>query len=255
MRIEEAQWEERNLGVTAVEVTVTEEDTTAALEDLYDSVYEYAVVKVPAASVEVRFALEDRGFHLIEVMIGLQHNLKRLDSVLDPISKRISDSVSYSEMSATDLEELWAELAKGIFTTDRVALDPAFSVGLAARRYKGWIGDVLARGGKAYKCGFKGKAVGFFVNGPITDGSCAGILSGTYKDYERSGLGVALIHCALLAAKDEGAKRMTSGVSTNNLSSLRANLQNGWSVAGATYIYVKHNSLQHEVFVGSLTGK
>ncbi|MCL2222326.1 MAG: GNAT family N-acetyltransferase [Oscillospiraceae bacterium] len=242
MKIVDATWEKRNLGVLAKEVTLDIGDTVSDLEQLNRLNSEYTVIRVPAGSVELMFKLEDMGYRFIETIINIQHNHKDIGSTLDRITKRIADSITYFEMNETELSELWQELRGGIFYTDRISLDPAFSVDKAAERYIGWMSDLLSQGGKVLGCIFKDDIFGYFTS-KIDAGNVNRVDNiGIYKNYENAGLGVALVNASIRYAQNEGAKMTVSSISSNNMPALKANLAAGYSVTSAQYIYIRHTS-------------
>jgi GNAT superfamily N-acetyltransferase len=241
MIIVDAAWEKRNLGIVVKEVNLDGTETIADLEKIRELDYEYAVVRVPAGAIELMFTIEDLGFHYIESMLSIHHDLKNVGANMDRISKRIADSVTYSEMDEEELTELWEQLRLGIFDTDRIYVDPQFTPEQSANRYVGWFGDELNRGGRIFKCVLNGKTFGYFVSKIDSENVNHVINIGTYKEFQKAGLGVALVNATLRQAAEAGARMSVSGISSNNMSSIKANLAAGYSIVSAQYIYIKHN--------------
>ena len=242
MKIVDAVWEKRNLGVTAKEVTLDLGDTVDGLDELFELDSEYTVVRVPVGCVDLMFKLNDLGYRFIETMLNIQHGHKDVGSGLDRITKRIAESITYFEMSDNELEELRRQLRGGIFYTDRISLDPEFSAAKAAERYIGWIGDLQSQGGNVFKCVLSGEIFGYFTS--KIDGSNVNRVDnvGVYKNYENAGLGVGLVNASIRHACEAGAKMTVSSVSSNNIPALKANLAAGYVITSSQYIYIKHSS-------------
>jgi hypothetical protein len=240
MRIIDAVWETRNFGITSKEIDVEPGDKPETLEQIRNLDCDYAVVRVPAGSVEIMFKLDDMGYHFIETILNLQHDHRNIGSTLNSTAKRIADSITYDIMDETELTQLWNQLRMGIFNTDRIYLDPAFTPEQSAIRYINWINDEIARGGNVHKCVLKGNIFGYFVSRINTENVNYVYNIGTYKGYETSGLGVCLVHTSIRQAYEAGAKKTISGLSTNNIPSVTANLAAGYRITTSQYIYIKH---------------
>lgn len=242
MKIIDAVWEKRNLGVITKEIDLDISDTPADLEQLHELDFEYAVVRVPAGCIDLMFKLEDMGYRYIETMLNVQHDLRNIDATFNRITKRVADSITYTEMNEKELSELWKQLSQGIFTTDRISLDPAFAPGKSANRYIGWIGDEISCDSKAYICSLEGKQFGYFISKLYAEKVCYIVNIGLYKEYENSGIGVCLVNASIRQAIEAGAKIVVGGsISSNNIPAIKANLAAGYRIVSAQYIYIKHN--------------
>lgn len=71
------------------------------------------------------FLLKELGYTYVESSINVVHDLKEIR--LNPLQQRVMDSISYSQMNNKDIDELFNEIKKGIFTTDRIYIDPYFN--------------------------------------------------------------------------------------------------------------------------------
>jgi hypothetical protein len=241
MKIIDAVWEKRNLGVSAKEVSLDAGDTLADLEQLRGLGCEYAVVRVPAGEIEKMFKLEDMGYRYIETQFGLKHNLKDIESSCGDFTKRLMANLTYSPMNDEDKSELRRQLKLGMFTTDRIYADPGFTAEQSANRFVGWTTDEFARGAKAYKCMFEDKAVGFFLTRRQDNNVFYAILAGLYDGYKTSGLGLGVFLSNVIEAAKQGGSRIETSVSSNNLLSLKTHLMAGYHVVSLTNVYVKHN--------------
>ena len=93
MKIIDAIWEKRNLGVTCVEVALDATDTVREVK--YALAFlepQYLVVKVPAGRTDLMFCLSEIGCSFIEAAIHVTRKVDDLE--LSGIQKRLADSVS-----------------------------------------------------------------------------------------------------------------------------------------------------------------
>jgi hypothetical protein len=236
MRVVDAVWEQRNLGVTCYEISITGNDELGVIKSAYDGVEEqdYMVVKIASTnSPAVRF-FQEQGYSFIETAITMIHRMR--DFPLNEKLKALCEQCSWSMMQEADLEVLNRQIDKGIFKTDRVCLDPVFTKEQAQNRYKMWIKDVLDRGGEVYKVVYRGESIGFFCEP----------LAGVYDGYEEQGLGLCVQYAGLQNAVMHGKKIATTHISGNNPAVLRIMQSLGFQVKSIEYVFVKHPNAKAE---------
>ena len=240
MRVIDAFWEKRNLGVETVEINI---DINDKIEDIKKAIEEvkaeYVVVKVPAGYIDAMFLLNDMGYKNMETIIHATHNLKNIE--LEGIQKRINDSVSYEPMNDDDIEELFQEIKKGLFTTDRIYLDPYFTKEQASNRYIGWIKDELSRGTEAFKLIYKDKSIGFFMFKETEKDVYYPFLAGVYEDYRSTGLGFTFNYKPICEAIKRNGKMISTFISSNNNNTVRMHSIFGFQFNKMDYVYIKHN--------------
>lgn len=238
MKIVDAVWEKRNLNTKTVEITLEEAD---GIEEIKKTLKEqdasYQVIRVPASRYDYNEIMTQFGFVFIETICSMKNDMKNLK--LDMISERMKSQMVCEIMTSADIQVMYKDFENGIFTTDRIAVDPHFSVELANKRYIGWIGDALERGATALNIYYKNQPAGFVVY--KADGDIADVLlGGMYSDFVTKGIGVAVYSKAYEYIKEQGIKKTFTAVSTNNNSSYRANMAIGYDVYKFDYIYIKH---------------
>lgn len=239
MKLIEATWEKRNLGVTCVEATVEPADTAAQIRSrLAETSAEYTVVKVAAGRSDIMFALADAGYAFIEASINVTWKVAPL--ALPGIQQRMADSTGHALMDEADKQMLWSELRKGIHDTDRVSLDPHFPKERAAERYVGWIQDEIARGTDVYKLTLKDQAIGYFTMKHLGDGVYYPFLGGMYESHRSSGLGFIVPYKPMCEVAARGGKAISTYISTNNDRAVRVHVSLGFTFGDTTYVYVKH---------------
>lgn len=239
MKIIDATWEKRNLGVYTQEVTIEESDSIDEIKKELDSLdSEYRVVKIPTGKLDAMWQLEDMGYKFIETSVHVVHDLKHLE--LDGLLKRIDDGITYELMDDEDINHMFEEIEQGLFYTDRIALDPMFTVEQAANRYVGWLKDEISRGTEMYKYIYKNQIVGFFAFKRVGEGIYFPFLAGIYKDFQKSPLGMVYLYKPLIEAKKRNAKCVSTYISTNNSNAVRMHVQFGFTFKEMKNVYVKH---------------
>lgn len=240
MKVIDAFWEKRNLGVDTTEITVESFDTVKEFQVVLERIKTpYQVVKIPAGMVELMWMAEECGFRYIETSIRVIHNLKEI--VLSPLVERIDKTIEYQPMTEEDQKHLFEEIKKGMFYTDRVYLDSFFSETQAAARYIGWIKDERERGSELFQYQYKNQAVGFFILKQIEPNVYYPFLAGIYPEYQKYVFGAVYIYKALFEAKRRKGKLVSTFISTNNQNAMRMHMECGFQIKEISYVYVKHN--------------
>lgn len=242
MKIIDAIWEKRNLGVSAAEIIIQSEDNVREASEMFDQLnkqYEYVVIKLPVCRVDISFALAKMGFTYVETMVHLTHNMG-----LEPLDYRKQNSYNHMDflpMSDKDMDEMYAEIRKGLFRTDRVSLDPFFTQQQVANRYVGWMSDELKCGSEVYKLVYFGENAGFVGFKKVGDTEYQDFLNGIYSDFQGKGLAFNLTYKLIKELQLRKASALHIDISSNNSVSLQARLRHGFEIDTFTYVYVKHN--------------
>lgn len=239
MRLTHAVWEKRNLGVDTMEFEIGISDPIEESMNMITlNEKQYNVVKAPVGNMDLNRALSGNGYLYIESMINIVHDMRK-NNVL-PAYQRVCDEIGCDVMDDSDLCGLFHELENGLFKTDRIALDPKFSVDIANKRYMNWMKDEIARGAKVYKLVYRNETINFFISRKISDGTYSPFLGGMYGKYTKSGLGVPCIMKPVEIYRSVGAVRLVSNVSTNNPAALKGNLMAGYRINEVKNVFVKH---------------
>lgn len=243
MKIVDAYWEKRNLGVDCVEVSIeTTDDVTEIYSKLKDIDVPYVVIKVPSGRMDIMFKLAEWGFVYVESLINFTHDLKDIE--LSGIYKRINQSVSCKKMHREEYALVFREIEKEIFSTDRISIDPLFGKKIAARRYINWINDECERNSEIYEVLYKDQGIGFFTLKETEKGVFYPFLAGVYSDYATSGLGIYVIQKILEEAVRRDANKVSTYLSSNNLPVIKVHSSLGFVIADMKYVYIKHNHVR-----------
>lgn len=231
MKIIDAVWEKRNLGVSCHEIIFDDKDTLTDIEQNWDKITdrEYLVFKVPPTRPDIVELLQSKNFRFIETAMTLYCDLN--DWSLPEKFEMLCKESSHEPMNQNDIEKMFAEIRKGIFKTDRVYLDSCFSHEQAIQRYVNWAKDMIERGVIPYKVLYQNEVIGFIC----------GDLSGVYSSYEKTGSGLFFQYAVIklfIAAK---APIATVNCSSNNPSVVKLYCELGFKIKKMLYVFVKHN--------------
>ena len=175
-------------------------------------------VKVHHNNFDVIKELSIQNFLFIENQFKIQ---KRLQKVFIPElfikTLRFLDTQVIS--SKKEYEIIFNELDKGLFTSDRFAVDENFGVKVSNFRYKNWISDMISSGD--YECNLintnKDKIpVAFFIN-KYEDKIAHTILGGVFNDFKNRGIGHSFIYFAIQNAIKQKCNMLKTQISGNNL--------------------------------------
>ncbi len=216
MKVIEAIWENRNLGLSTVELIFDHDDTTDTFNNWYQSIpesVEYLVAKVPVGDMSLCNGLIHNGFEMRELLTEVSVNqLPKLSR----IQQRMMGNIDYREMTLEDYSVLEEHIRTGMFNTDRIALEPSLGVEMSVKRYLGWLGDEKERGAQFYTILYKKEPAGFFVLGRMQGNKVNSILAGIYPSYQRYALGFFMNYIAYIEAFEQGAKSVVTYFSSNN---------------------------------------
>lgn len=237
MKIIDAVWEKRNLGVSCHELIVEKDDRLIDISIVENLQSEYQVIKIPMERSDLIFEIQKKGFDFSEVLFDSLHelNLPRLS----PTLSRLSSLIDCREADSFGIESVKSRILNGIFKTDRVAIDPYFGVKKSAQRYVGWLTDEINSGSRVYELIYKNRSVGFFVI-KCKDGICDARIGGVYSDSNVLGLGVLLNYFEIVVAKNLDCHTLHGAFSSNNPSVFNINDILGYKSKPKFNVFVKH---------------
>ncbi len=237
MKIVNAEWEKRNLGVETLEINIDETDLLETVERILQEMSaEYVVVKLPSTRADLLEVVSNSGYRYVEDMVVLVSDLHEVN--FSPLNQRFYDSVSVEEMNESDMEELEREIRNGLFATDRVSLDSYFSKEQAYNRYINWVRDEYKKGTYFYKYIYNDKVIGFFALSEKELGKYTSFLGGIYKEYRKGGIGTVVKVPEVV--RKLGGKRLSVSVSTNNIGQIRNLICNGYVPEEIIHTFIKH---------------
>lgn len=239
MKVIDAAWEKRNMGISCVEINVEREESAQKLESVLATISaDYIVVKIPTCKMELSKMLTQKGFCFIETLFSLEKQLGKCSPQGAEGEK--GNHMTYCLNLDESKKRVIDEIRMGMYTTDRISIDKHFTTKQTADRYIGMLEDELRRGADLMEYCFDGKPFGFSCFRQAAVERYYQALTGIYSTHRGKGLGFALAYLPECELLRRGAEKLTTGVSTNNEASLKVHLRNGFLPIETTYVYVKH---------------
>ena len=245
MKCVNAVWELRNLGVKTIEIEIEKSDSPEKILDMIESYRreydaKYVVVKSNTRyPMQISLSLQDAGFLLIENQIGLKLTRESAIKALEEY-REFCNGISYKLADESEKQLIFDEIERGIFKTDRIALDPKFGVNVANLRYSFWIKDAIARG--AYLCLtlYENEPIGFFMSRYAGNQKSDVLLGGIFNRPNSYHYGAFHLLAGHKSFIDGNIKVNTTFVSSNNLEILKLHLMLGRTITSIRNVFVKH---------------
>lgn len=250
MKVIDCYWEEANIGSSTVEVEI-EKDDVFNEETFSEFVcsFDYVVVKVPMKMTTFNFGLAKLGYTMTEIQCKLSKDYADFNFD-DGLVKRIMPHVSFQKIEDnSSLRTLIEQITPGMFSTDRISLDPHYGLEKACGRYKNWISSYFEEGKAEFlSLKYDNKDVGFSMY--RKDGATVEmILGGIFEGYQSRGIGILTPTRHLLYAKQTGEtiKKVSTTISSNNVSVWRIYNHFNFKVDSLYYVYIMHNTTHNRV--------
>lgn len=238
MKVVDAVWEKRNLGIDTYEIRFDGNDRIEEIAEEFEGISaSYLVAKVPSERSDLSEYVQNRGYHYIEDLIKVEHDLH--EPVRNPLHQRLYDATSFRKMTEDDIQVLQDEIASGMFDSDRISQDLMFGKELAAKRYGNWTRDLLKQGALPYVILYKDAPAGFIILQTKDNKTYESVLGGGYQKYRGTGLGIVQKEQEIV--RNLEGESVVTHVSSNNPGQLKALIVNGYVPMGIEHIFVKHN--------------
>jgi len=240
VKIIQAKWEKRNLGINCLQIHVKNTDSAEQLSSVLKKYSEqYMVVKLPILRMDLYDLLLREQYCFIETMFHLENNIT--EYCIDMRKEHSANQMSYTLNSCDSEKRIRSEIENGMFNTDRISIDGYFNAKQTAKRYMGMIYDETLKGAELMEFFFQNEAFGFSCLRQITKECYYQSLVGLYPKYHNKGLGFAIAYLPIMELRRRGALKLTTGVSSNNFASLYTHLHNAFLPTNIEYVFVKHN--------------
>lgn len=242
MRFVDCYWEKKVLGCRVEEIMVESSDFPSIGDFGQIDEYDYVVVKVPMCKFETNRILSDLGFSLAEVQCKLSKSFKSFDFE-DKLINFLYPDVSFSDVTEErDFQLLLDRITPGMFSTDRITLDPVFGKEKGCMRYKNWMSDAFEKHDARFmSILYKNTPVGFSMF-TLQDGIVDGILGGIFEKYQSQGLGILTPARHFLCAQKNGIslKKIRTSISSNNIPVWQLYNYLNFKIEQLYYVFVKH---------------
>ena len=211
MKVVDCLWEQKNIGKKTVEIVIeTTDDYDCSLIERQTVGYEYAVVKVPMNMPAFNLGLSKMGYTCIETQmnVGVDYNnfiFSKVAYLYDDTSYEIVNDADYFKSVVSHIEP-------GMFSTDRISIDPEFGETIGCQRYR------------------------------IEEDTIDLLLNGLYKEYQGKGLGFLTPASPMMFVKKKGLQieKETTSISSNNIPVVKLYNRLQFQLLSQTYVYIKH---------------
>ena len=238
-----ASWERKNLGVDSYEILLSPTDTVPAIIEEEKRVVaqgaRYIVLKTPVNCPHLLFTLPTLGYTFVEMVfhVCIKRNQYHIREDVARFDRGLTVHAITEEADSARISQ---RIAQGIFVSDRVSVDPAFSLALSSQRYINWIHTMRQGGATLYEVRLKEKPIGFFVIERKSPTTVDPVLMGLYDAQNDRGLGALLHKKTLDTCFTYDCTQLTSTVVSNNAKVLRIYVHAGATLSDTLYTYVKH---------------
>lgn len=243
MKIIDAVWEKRNLGVSVQEISV---DTQDNLDDFKKAIKEltsqYSVIKFPSNKIDFIWVAEENGFRFVETQLVFTGNIKQLIPEAEKILSRNKNITVETDNSPEMYEFVATKIKEGIFFTDRIALDPYFNCELSNKRYANWLLDMKNNNKSNLQIMKKGNDIFAFSLNKFDGSDSLGLIGGIFKEFQKEPLGLYW-EAAIIKNLSEivGIKNLKAPVSSNNYSVIKVCEYFGMQVSSISSVFVRHS--------------
>jgi hypothetical protein len=244
MKIIEAIWDQEVLGKRCVEIQCeVDEPVSSMLPTLMDlnKSHDYIVMKTPVLNRDMVQHASEIGFSFAETLISVERSVS--SSSIESRLIRRAHSLETRETDDETAAFVFHQIMTGIFSTDRISLDKHFGPEIGAQRYCNWIKSEVNQGGKIFIVTLpNGSPLGFFTLKVTDEGNAYSVLSGVFDPARTPGFGLILLTLILLKAEENGAKRIFSTISSNNVPVVRTHVQLGFEIKDMKYVFIRHTA-------------
>lgn len=239
MKIIEAYWEKRNLGLLSKEIVVELGDTVAEVGKVLKEVYgEYIVVSLPSGRKDLYDLMTAYSYSFVESTIHLEMNICAYHLKED--QKEIASHLTYTLNDINVRERIEQEIRKGMYNTDRISIDNRFSQKDTTNHYLGFLNDELSRGATIMEFKYNGLPIGYSCLRRTSDMKWHQSLVGMYEIYRGKGLGFSFSYLQAKELAQRQVSILSTVVSSNNIASLHVHTKNGFVPINIRYVFVKH---------------
>lgn len=241
MRIVDCKWELKNINKKTVEITIDKDDVfDQVILSQHMNDYEYVVVKVPMNMPAFNIGLADMGFSCIETQMNVGVCLSKID--FSKVTHLYDDTRFEVVDNQEDFKDVVSNIEPGMFSTDRISIDPMFGSEAGCKRYINWLTtEYESQRAQLIKVIYNNEHVGFMLIRFEGD-TIYLLLNGLYKSYQGKGLGILTPASPMMFIKKSSLpyeNEMTS-ISSNNIPVVKQYNRLNFKLIQQTYVFVKH---------------
>lgn len=247
MKIVDAAWEKRNLDCNVVEITLDNEDLKRSLNYLKDEVHDcvasykasYAVMKFDSKESFLLQLPALCGFSFMETQLMFQGELNSASKYADTVLRKNNVFRVESESTEDDFDFIAGEIRKGLFKTDRIALDPIFGENISNKRYANWLLDLKNDRNRLLSLVYMNKNPIGYELAKFDGDEISAIHGGLLLDYQKMPIGLMEM-ASLVRAYEPKFKMHLVSVSSNNIPVVKGWQFFGYKIMSIHNVFVKH---------------
>lgn len=222
MKVVNATWEKRNLGLKVCEITFQSGDAKGDFSKILDeNIYDYYVARVPSTEIQLVHDLESIGFRYLENQMNIYFDTIEIHRIDERWIGRFGDYTCNLCTGGDEFDEIISRTRSGLFEKDRMSVDPLIDKSLPDKRVANWILDMQKQADNSiYIIRKSNEMVGFFILRKTAPLTSYVEMAAIFSEYRKRGLAFLLIYNILVMAAREGSKRILASLSTNNISTI-----------------------------------
>lgn len=222
MKVVDAYWEERNLGLKVCEIIFDENDVGISISKLEKS-YDYLVAKVPSSLTGLVHELEDQGFRYLENQIILHFGSDQYVKLDESWQSRFTDFKCSIVTEERELFDICNQIRKGLYVNGRISSDPLIPAGISDLRITNWLNDLfIKKDTRVYMLSEQNIPVGYFVLEKVKNVHLNIVQAGIFRDYQNRGFSFLLLYNILRRAYEDGFKGIFASVSSGNIKTINS---------------------------------
>lgn len=246
MEFVNALWDEKNLGLKSCEFVINREDSKLSKNEIIRFVeehlqedFKYIVLKTSFINEKILSIVDYFGFKYIENQFVYNLNKSEYYNSIYHLNYIDKSYTCIPVDAGIYLSSIFSEINKGIYKTDRIALDKKFGVQISNSRYSNWAKDILDNGKGVlwliykddipigYEIGYKNRKL-FEM-----------ILSGVFIEFQNKGYGKKWQN-SFLNKVFNGFDSVSTVVSSNNIPIIKIRQSAGFTISKIMTVFIKH---------------
>lgn len=243
MKVTNCIWEIENIGVETAEISIDSINNLDMNELVnLEKSFKYIVIKTPVNQFGLASLLRRSGYDYMESQFYISKKFKdfnREDRLVKPLFPLVSfDTIDSNE----DFEETILKITPGMFSTDRIAIDPYFGMEKSRNRYVNWMRTEFEKKEAVFiKFFYDGDNVGVGMH-KLNNGILTGLVGGVFEQYQDEGLGMLTPAAPFIYAYKGGDpfKKMVTCISSNNMPVIQFYNYLGFQINDLKYVFIKH---------------
>lgn len=215
----DAWWDEANTGIKTCEIVFDNNDNFAHYKERsIENDFEFSIAKVPVGNTQLIHCLEDDGYRYLENQIIVVFEVSQVGNIYEKWHSKL-DSLSCLHVKGEEqINKILDEVKGDMFQYDRYSIDPFWKDGVSSQRYIRWIGEMYFSGKTDFYLMKRGEEeIGFFSLKRVSESISSCPIAGIYPRYQKHGYFLALAYLWLRISSEQGFKKLTTAISTNNL--------------------------------------